>query len=56
MANRNQATSKCLRILVPKHNAASGFQEVDRLLARVAIEHQIEIENPVLEREGDDGE
>lgn len=34
----------------------AGLQEVDRLLARPSIEHQIETENPMLEREGDDGE
>jgi hypothetical protein len=34
----------------------AGLQEVDRLLARPSIEHQIETENPVLEKESDDGE
>lgn len=34
----------------------AAMLEADRLLARPSIEHQIETENPVLEREGDDGE
>lgn len=34
----------------------AGLQEVDRLLARPSIEHQIDIENTVLEKESDDGE
>ena len=34
----------------------AGLQEVDRLLARPSIEHQIETEIPVLEKEADDGE
>jgi hypothetical protein len=34
----------------------AAMLEADRLLARPSIEHQIETENPVLEREADDGE
>jgi hypothetical protein len=34
----------------------AGLQEVDRLLARPSVEHQIETESPVLEKESDDGE
>jgi hypothetical protein len=34
----------------------AAMMEADRLLARPSIEHQIETENPVLEREADDGE
>ena len=36
--------------------ALNAMIEADRLLARPSIEHQIETENPVLEREADDGE
>lgn len=32
------------------------MSQTDRLLARPSIEHQIETENPVLQREADDGE
>jgi hypothetical protein len=32
------------------------MSQVDHLLAHPSIEHQIETETPVLEREGDDGE
>ena len=38
------------------HFVGAGMFEIDRLFARPSIEHQIETENPVLEREGDDGE
>lgn len=34
----------------------AGLQEIDRLLARPSIEHQIETEHAVPERESDDGE
>ena len=34
----------------------AGLQEIDRLLARPSLEHQIETENPVLESEDDDGD
>ena len=35
--------------------ARAAMLEADRLLARPSIEHQIETENPIVEREGDDG-
>jgi hypothetical protein len=34
----------------------AGLQEVDRLLARPSIEHQIETETALQEKESDDGE
>lgn len=34
----------------------AGLQEVDRLLARPSIEHQIESESAVQDKESDDGE
>ncbi len=34
----------------------AGLQEVDRLLARPSIEHQIEVETPVVKPQEDDGE
>jgi hypothetical protein len=34
----------------------AGLQEVDRLLARPSIEHQIETETVLQEKESDDGE
>jgi hypothetical protein len=34
----------------------AGLQEIDRLMARPSIEHQIETENSVHEEEADDGE
>ena len=34
----------------------AAMLEADRLLARPSIEHQIETESPVLEKESDDGE
>lgn len=33
----------------------AGLQEIDRLMARPSIEHQIEVENQVLKREDDAG-
>lgn len=34
----------------------AGLQEIDRLLTRPSIEHQIETEHAIPERESDDGE
>jgi hypothetical protein len=38
------------------HAVGSAMLELDRLLARPSVEHQIETESPVVEPDEDDGE
>ena len=37
------------------NSVGAGLQELDRLLVRPSVEHQIEAENRVLKREDDEG-
>jgi hypothetical protein len=45
----------CLNPAVQAYSGA-GLTDIDRLLARPSIEHQIETENPVQDDQLDDGE